>query len=195
MIRNDERRWGAVAQTLHWLIAALVLTMFGLGWYMSDLPLGPHRSEMVQLHRSLGLTILALALVRLAWCLFDPAPPLPTSLPGWERRAAHASHFLLYALLFVQPAIGFLQANAANAPVAVWGVLPLPALLAPDETLANSLIGVHEFVASVLAALVLIHVGAALRHQFWLKDDIMRRMLPGALLERPSAGPGGPSPR
>lgn len=181
MLGNDERRYGAVAQGFHWLIAALVMVMFGLGWYMSDLPLGQRKFDLYQLHKSLGLTIFTLAALRLGWRLLNPAPPLPARLAPWERIAARTSHALLYTLLFVQPTIGYLQSNAANFPIVVWNVVPVPAVLPPDETLAETLAVVHGWVAIVIFLVVLVHVAAALRHHFWLKDDVLRRMLPGRL--------------
>lgn len=173
-------RYGATAQTLHWLIAALVLVMFGLGWYMTDLPVGQRKLDLYQIHRSLGITIFGLAVVRLVWRLFHPAPPLPAHMAAWERAAARTSHALLYLMLFVQPLIGFLQSNAANFPIVLWGWLPLPALIGSDEPLAETLVAVHSWNSRLLLVLILIHVAAALRHHFILKDDVLRRMLPGA---------------
>jgi cytochrome b561 len=184
LIRNDATRYGAVAQTFHWLIAVLVFVMFGLGWYMGDLPLGPRKLELYQLHKSIGATIFALTALRLVWRLTHPPPPLPAHMAPWERTAARAAHTLLYAMLFIQPIVGFLQSNAANFPVVVWGVLPLPALIAPDEPLADRLVDVHEWGARIILFLLLVHIAAALRHHYWLKDDVLRRMLPTALLRR-----------
>ena len=171
-------RYGALAQTLHWLIAALIVTMFGLGWYMSDLPLGQRKFDLYQLHKSLGITIFGLTLLRLLWRWFHPAPPLPLSLPRWQRAAARASHALLYLMLLAQPLIGFFQSNAANFPVVLWGVLPLPALIGADEALGETLVVVHRWNSRLLLVLILVHVAAALRHHFVLKDDVLRRMLP-----------------
>jgi cytochrome b561 len=173
-------RYGSVAQALHWLVAALVLGQFGLGWTMSDLPLGQLKFDLYQLHKSLGLTIFTLVIVRLAWRLRHPPPPLPAGVPAWERAAARATHALFYVLLLVQPLVGFLQSNAANFPLVVWGVLPLPALIGTDEALGETLAEVHEIVARVLLVLIALHVAAALRHHFLLKDDVLRRMLPAA---------------
>jgi cytochrome b561 len=178
VLGNDEARYGIVAQALHWLIAALIIVMFGLGWYMSDLPLGQRKFELYQLHKSLGITILVLATVRLIWRLFNPAPPLPPTLAPWERTAARANHALLYTMLFVQPIVGFLQSNAANFPVVWWGTVRLPAALGTNEALAETLVEVHGWGSRVILVLVLLHVGAALRHHFILKDDVLRRMLP-----------------
>jgi cytochrome b561 len=182
-LRAPER-YGAVAQGLHWLIAALILLMFGLGWYMVRLPLSQQKFDLYQLHKWFGVTIFGLAALRLLWRLFRPAPPLPASMPVWERAAARTSHGLLYALLFVQPTVGFLQSNAANFPVVLWGVLPLPALIGPDEPLSETLLQVHHLGAFVFMLLVLAHVAAALRHHFLLKDDVLRRMLPAARVHR-----------
>ena len=179
MIRNDARRYGAVAQTLHWLIAAMIFVMFPLGWYMEDLPLSQQKLDLYEIHKSLGLTIFTLAVLRLLWRLFNPAPPFPPQMPGWERIAARVTHATIYALILIQPVIGFLQSNAANFPVVVWGVLPLPALIGTDEALGETLMAVHAVIANVLFVLVALHAAAALRHHFLLKDDVLRRMLPG----------------
>jgi cytochrome b561 len=175
---DKVRRYGAVAQLLHWSIAILIVVMFGLGWYMADLPLSQQKFELYQLHKSLGLTVFLLALVRLGWRLTHPAPPWPAGMQGWERLAAGLAHWALYALILMQPMIGLLQSNAANFPIVLWGQVPLPAVLGPNEALAERLVDVHEWVARLILIIVLVHVAAALRHHFWLKDDVLRRMLP-----------------
>jgi cytochrome b561 len=180
VLRNDETRYGAVAQALHWLIATLVVVMFGLGWYMTDLPLGQEKFDLYQLHKSIGITILALAAARLLWRVFNPAPPLPAGMRPWERTAARASHALLYLMLFAQPLIGFLQSNAANFPVVWWGAIRLPPLIGTEEGLAEILLEAHRWNSRLLLALVLVHAGAALRHHLVLKDEVLRRMLPSA---------------
>jgi cytochrome b561 len=180
VLRNDQARYGTVAQTLHWLIAALVLVMFGLGWYMAGLPLSLRKFELYQLHKSIGVTIFVLAAVRLLWRLFNPAPPLPASMPTWQHAAARASHVLLYLVLLAQPLIGFLQSNAVNFPIVWWGMVRLPALIGTDEALGEALLEVHVWNSRLLLVLVLVHAAAALRHHFVLKDDVLRRMLPGS---------------
>lgn len=173
------QRYGAIAQILHWLIAAMIFAMFGLGYYMEDLPLGQQKLELYGIHKSLGITVFALALVRLLWRLTHSAPPLPDHMASWERHAAHVTHVAIYALIFVQPTIGFLQSNAANFPVVVWDVLPLPAVIGTNEQLGERLADLHSLVGNGLAVLILIHIGAALRHHFVIKDDVLKRMLPG----------------
>jgi cytochrome b561 len=181
---TQVERYGAVAQAFHWLIAALIFTMLGLGYYMEDLPLGTRKLQLYGIHKSIGITIAMLAALRLVWRLLHPPPPLPGSLKSWERRAAGVVHALLYLMLFVQPLIGFLQSNAANFPVVWWGFLPLPPLIGPDQPLSETLLGVHAAGGNLLAVLVIVHVAAALRHHFVLKDDVLRRMLPGPAAQR-----------
>lgn len=184
MTPMQAARYGTVAQTFHWLIAALIFIMLGLGYYMEDLPLGTRKLELYGIHKSIGITIAMLAALRLLWRLFNPPPPLPDSMRPWERKAAGAVHALLYLMLFAQPLVGFLQSNAANFPIVLWGYLLLPPLIAPDEPLSEFLIVVHTVGGSFLAILVIVHVAAALRHHFVLKDDVLRRMLPGPVAQR-----------
>lgn len=184
MTRTQAARYGAVAQTFHWLIAALIFVMLGLGYYMEDLPLGTRKLELYDIHKSIGITIAMLAALRLLWRLLNPPPPLPDSMRPWERKAALVVHALLYLMLFAQPLVGLLQSNAANFPVVLWGYLLMPRLIAPDEPLSETLIAVHTVGGNFLAILVIVHIAAALRHQFLLKDDVLRRMLPGPAAQR-----------
>ncbi len=178
MVAPSPERYGAVAQALHWLIALLIAAMFGLGWFMTSLPIGQQKFELYQLHKSLGITILALVLVRLAWRLVKGAPAWPPGMRPLERRAAGLAHAALYGLILAQPVIGFLQSNAANFPVVLWERWPLPALIGSNQPLAERLLGLHGLMAFVLLLLVALHVLAALRHHFWLKDGVLQRMLP-----------------
>lgn len=178
-LTNSEHRYGVLAQSLHWVIAALVLTMIAVGWYMTGLPLAPETIKVYNLHKSIGVLVLALMVLRLVWRLITPAPALPDSLAGAERIAAKASHLLLYLLLFAQPLIGILHSNAANFPIVVFDSVTLPALIGPDDAFKKILSTVHFVTGWSILALVCLHVAAALRHHILLKDDILRRMLPG----------------
>jgi cytochrome b561 len=173
--------YGAVAKSLHWLVALLVVAMFLIAWYMFDLPIGPEKIKIYNLHKSIGILIGFLMLLRLAWRLaVVPAPPLPATMATWERGAAHASHAALYLLLIAQPLVGWLHSSAANFPVVVFGLFTLPPLVAPSESLKQQLAAAHYVIALAILVLVALHVAAALRHHFLLKDEVLRRMLPGA---------------
>lgn len=182
MVDHSAHRYGGVAQLFHWLIAIMIFVMFGLGWYMTDLEMGAEKFAIYQIHKGIGVTIFALAVLRLLWRLTHPAPPLPATMKGWELFAASGTHWALYALIFLQPVIGVLQSNAANFPIVLWGSIELPALIGQDKAMEETLVGLHHLFAKLMALLVLAHIGAALRHHFMLKDDILTRMLPNAAI-------------
>lgn len=182
MVDHSAHRYGGVAQLFHWLIAIMIFVMFGLGWYMTDLEMGAEKFAIYQIHKGIGVTIFALAVLRLLWRLTHPAPPLPLTMKGWELFAASGTHWALYALIFLQPVIGILQSNAANFPIVLWGSIELPALIGQDKAMEETLVTLHHLFAKVMALLVLAHIGAALRHHFMLKDDILTRMLPNAAI-------------
>ncbi len=181
MTDRSVHRYDGVAQLFHWLIAVLIFVAFGLGWYMTDLdPVDPETFRLYQIHKGIGVTILALAVLRLVWRLTHPAPPLPETMKGWERLAATGAHWALYGLIFLQPILGILQSNAANFPIVLFGNIELPALIGQDKAVGERLLGLHHLVAKLMALLILAHIGASLRHHIMLKDDVLRRMLPGA---------------
>ncbi|MGH1478247.1 MAG: YceI family protein [Geminicoccales bacterium] len=182
MADQFEHRYGGIAQLLHWLIAIMIFVMFALGWYMTDLETGAEKFALYQIHKGIGVTILAVAVLRLLWRLTHPAPPLPVTMKGWERLAASGTHWVLYALIFLQPLIGILQSNAANFPIVLWGSIQLPALIGQDQAMEERLVGLHHLFAKAMALLILAHIGAAFRHHFMLKDDILKRMLPNGAI-------------
>ncbi len=179
-LRNGEGRYGALAQFFHWITVALVIALIVIAAYMTDLPLGPEKIQVYNLHKSLGVTVLALTLLRLVWRWLSPPPALPAGLAGWERLAAQASHLLLYLLLFAQPLTGIVHSWSANFPVVIFGALTLPNLTGPNPGLKEILEETHHLMGWALCGLFLIHAGAALRHHYQLKDDVLRRMLPWA---------------
>ena len=179
MLRNTDRSWGAPARLLHWLIAALVFAQIGLGWAAVSWRLSPTKLDLFVWHKSIGMLILALMFVRLAWRLANPAPTLPPGMSPLERRAARASHFLLYLLLLLLPATGWVLTSAANVPFRIFWLVPLPAIVAPDERVADAAALAHFVLVVALALLTLVHVAAALRHHFVSHDDVLVRMLRG----------------
>ena len=176
-LRNTADRYGLVAQALHWAIVALILVQLTLAFVAKNLPLSPAKVGVLANHKSFGITILALASIRLLWRLANRPPP-PPPMPRWQLLASRVSHFSLYALLFAMPITGWLMSSAANYPVSWFGTAQLPDLVAPDGELKQQLIDVHHLLAKALIALVLVHVAAALKHQFLDRDNLLYRMLP-----------------
>jgi cytochrome b561 len=177
-LRNTTAGWGAVSQTLHWLIVVLVITQAVLALLAHDLPAGMQKLVLLARHKSVGITILGLAIARLAWRAANPVPALPSSLRPYERALARFTHFALYALLFAMPLTGWAMSSARGFPVSWFGLAQLPDLVGTNRALYESLHETHEALAKVLGAVALLHIAAALRHHFVLRDDVLRRMLP-----------------
>ena len=184
--KNTADRFGGVAQLLHWLIAGLIL----LQWIMiewaeeaeharkTDPAAALEQLAWMTRHKSVGMTILMLAIVRLVWRRMSPPPAWPPAMPAWQVLAARAVHYAFYALLFLLPLSGWLMSSSANRPVSWFGLFTWPDLVAPDKALHHQLEDVHEILFNVVAGLALVHVVAALKHQFVDKDRLLGRMLP-----------------
>lgn len=172
-------RYTKTAIWLHWLIAALIVASFSLGVTMVDIPgLTPTKLKYFSWHKWLGITILALACVRLLWRLAHPAPSYLDNMPRWQQAAADLTHYLLYALIVAIPLSGYFYSLAAGVPVVYLGVVPLPVFIGPDPELKALLKQVHYVLNVMLLAAVVLHVAAALKHHFIDRDDVLRRMLP-----------------
>jgi len=178
-LRNTETRWGAVAQTFHWLIAALVIAQGAIGLTMVELSLSPAKIKVYALHKSIGLTVLALALLRLAWRAGNRAPRDPAATPHWQRIAARVSHAALYVLILALPLSGWLFNSASNFPLAWFGLVHLPSQTGHvDAALKAFALTAHVTLFWILVVVLVVHVGAALWHHYELHDDVLRRMLP-----------------
>lgn len=176
-------RYGAVAIALHWTIALLALAQLTLGWWMIGLPdkTGVQR-DWFNLHKSFGLTIGVLMLVRLAWRLARPAPPVPRSLPRWQALAARLNHRLLYAALLVQPLLGYLGSSFTSYPVKYFG-LTLPNWGWSSPSIKAVCSAAHLGLACLIVVLIALHIGAALAH-LARRDGVFERMWPPPRLGR-----------
>ncbi|CAN5194204.1 cytochrome b [soil metagenome] len=172
-------RYTRTAIALHWLMALLIILTFAMGLSMVAIPgLTPDKLKYYSWHKWLGVTILTLACIRLLWRLFHPAPPYPTSMPGWQKQAANGLHSLLYILIFAVPISGYFYTLSAGVPVVYLGVIPLPVLIAPNPELKPILKLVHYCLNVTLLLAVSMHILAALKHQFIDRDGVLKRMLP-----------------
>ena len=172
-------RYTRTARVLHWLAALLIFTVFGLGLYMTDLEFSPDKLRYYAWHKWLGITVFLLAAARLAWRAANPAPALPDAMPTWQRRVAGAAHVLLYVLMVAIPLSGWIYSSATGVSVSYLNLVDLPNLVPKDRELAKTLLLVHQSLNYLLAAVVTVHVSAALWHHFVDRDDILARMLPG----------------
>jgi len=177
-LRNTVYRWGAIAQLFHWTIVALIVVQFVLINMASRLPLGLQKVALLAQHKSFGITILGLAIIRLVWRLLNTAPPLPPTLKPYERVLAHGTHWGLYILLFTIPLSGWAMSSARNFPVSWFKLVQLPDFVQPNKAMYAAMQQTHEILTTALLVVVALHVLGALKHHFILKDDVLRRMLP-----------------
>ena len=170
---------GVVTRALHWLTAVLLAAAFGLAWSFNTLGPGGTAGRLVDIHRSVGLTILGLTTVRLVWRLFHPLPALPLA-PRWEQWLARGVQAAFYPLLVAQPVLGWVGSSAQGDTVAYLGALTLPDLVDVDPDFAERIFGAHKLVGFVLLGLMALHVAGALRHALLKGDGVLRRMAAGA---------------
>lgn len=173
-----KARYTRTAISLHWLMAIGLIGTFCLGIYMHDLPLSPTKLQLYSWHKWAGVTLFLLLILRLAWRISHPAPALPATMPAFMRLAAHAAHWVLYALMIMIPLSGWLMSSAKGIQTVWFGVLPLPDLVAKDKELGDLLQDMHELLNYILLVVVVGHAGAALKHHFIDRDDVLTRMLP-----------------
>ncbi|MDE2138091.1 MAG: cytochrome b [Gammaproteobacteria bacterium] len=177
-LQNTTRRWGTIAQTFHWLIVVLLVVQVTLAELADDLPVGVRKLTLLARHKSVGITILALVILRLAWRAVNAHPPLPANLKPYERTLARLTHLALYVLLFAMPLTGWTMSSARGFPVSWFGFFTLPDLVPKSRPLYDALVLTHQTLAWFLFAVVALHVAGALKHHFVHKDDVLRRMLP-----------------
>lgn len=173
-------RYTGVAVALHWLVAALVIGQIAFGWYLSDIPKGSRGlGTLINLHKSFGLTVWALVVIRLGWRMGHRPPELPISQPHWQRIAANANHAALYVCLVALPLAGYLGSNFSKHGILLYGLVRLPPWGSDDKALYALFNKAHIVISYVLVALIAVHIAAALYHAI-RRDGIFSRMRPRA---------------
>lgn len=188
---NTWSNWGAVAKFFHWLIAVAIIGNIALGLYAAELPTSPAKVEMFYWHKTTGLTILWLVLLRLLWRFTNPAPRLPPTMPGWQRALAHVSHVLLYVLMIAMPLSGWVIHSASGFPLVLYGLVEVPDIV--PESLDQGMVqdaaaSAHYWIFVAICVLLAIHVLAALKHHFINRDSVLVRMLPFSRASDPIRG-------
>jgi len=179
-LKNTDQRWGSISQGLHWLTVLLILALAIIGLVMDGLPRTPKYFWVYTLHKSLGITVLALLPLRLIWRLWAGAPRPASGTPAWQHAIANLTHWLLYALLLAVPLSGWMYDSASSLrPFRLFGMWEMPKLTAADEALAELTHTAHIGLFWLMIALVLAHAGAALWHHLIQRDATLTRMLPG----------------
>ena len=185
-LENTAQRWGSLSKSLHWLIALLILALGIVGLVMGEFPKTPKYFWIYTMHKSIGITVLVLVVVRLVWRLYAGAPEPVPGTPSWQERIASATHWLLYVLMFAIPLSGWLYDSASGLrPFKLFGLVEMPKLVAPSEQASQFSHAIHEWGFWALILLVLAHAGAALYHHIHLRDATLARMLPQGWLNLP----------
>ena len=175
---TDRLQYGTTAKVFHWLIVALLLVQYPLGWLMPDIHRGMKPGDAMIFHISIGIVILTLIVLRLAWRLMHPVAP-ESSLPSWQRVGSEAMHWLLYVLVLATTMTGWLFASFRGWSVSFFFLMPMP-MLSPGNPAAGKMIdGWHQAMEWSLLVVIGLHVAAALTHLFVYRDRVMHRMLPG----------------
>lgn len=180
----QPKQYDALAKGFHWVMAVLLVSVFGLGLYMQGLPFSPDKLKLYSWHKWAGICVLGLVTLRLIWRLTHRPPAMPGEMPAWQKLAAHVGHLALYVLMFAIPVSGWLMSSAKGVPTVLFGLWPLPDLVARDQELGDALQRLHWYLNISLALFVATHILAALKHHFLDQDDILRRMLPGPRIRK-----------
>jgi len=188
-LRNTEYHWGSVAKFFHWIVALGIIVNGIWGLLMTGMSPSMSKINVYALHKSIGLTVLALFVLRLAWRLFDRAP-LDEPAPRWQQLAAHITHGVLYGFVLAIPLSGW-WFNSLHGNALQWFKLfNLPALAKKNEDLAHTAREIHEYLFYLLLLVLVVHVGAALKHHVFDQDNVLRRMLPFGRVRRGKTSPG-----
>ena len=185
-LKNPNERWGAVSQSFHWLIVVLLLAQGVVGLLMGDMARGPDKIAIYAFHKSVGITILALALARLLWRLYAGRPAPVSGMPPWQDRMASLMHGALYVMLFAVPISGWIMNSAAGFPLQWFGLFNLPSIAPHNHDLHELTESLHEWLFWVLVALAAAHAAAAIYHHMFQRDATLARMFPRGWLRAPT---------
>ena len=184
-LKNTRDQWGSISKLLHWLVVLLILAMAWIGLTMGDLPNGPDKIATYALHKSIGITILVLVLLRLGWRLYAGAPAPVPGTPNWQDRIASLTHWALYALLLAMPISGWVLNSSSGFPLQWFGLVNLPAIAGRDQDVHELAENMHETLFWILITLVVLHAAAAFYHHLFQRDATLARMLPRGWLRTP----------
>lgn len=190
--RNSTTNWGSIAKAFHWIVALLILANLVLGYWADGLPRSPEKLQAFYWHKTIGLTVLWLVVLRLLWRLSSRIPMLPTAMPGWQRLAAHLSHFLLYVAMFAMPISGWVVHAAADSSLVLYGLFEVPDIVTATgsraEAIGDAAAATHYYLFLTLCVLIAIHVLGALKHHLVDGDHVMKRMAPFSRASDPIRG-------
>lgn len=179
LVKGAGQKYSTLMRVLHWVIAVIILTLIGVGWWMTGLADDdPVRGQVYGLHKSFGVLVLLLVALRFVVRLASKVPPLPDTIAPGIRKLAHGTHYLLYLFMFIVPISGYVMSDAGGYPVKLFG-FTMPDFFEKDKAIGGLAHELHEILPYVLLGLILLHLAGALKHRFFEKpeNDVLRRML------------------
>lgn len=178
MLKNTPNSFGSITKTFHWIIALLIIGMLAMGFIMADMEPSPTKMMLYGLHKSTGVLILLLVILRFTWRTWNPTPQMPGSLAPWHHRLAKLSPIALYSLMFLMPLSGIALSQAAGYPINVYNIFTFPTLLFKNPDLSKTAALIHKYGAFAFIGILILHISAAFYHHFILKTNVLKRMLP-----------------
>ena len=178
MLKSTPNSFGSIAKTFHWIIALFIICMLAVGFIMADMEPSPAKMMLYGLHKSTGVLILLLVILRFTWRLWNLTPQMPGSLVPWHHRLAKLSPLALYSLMFLMPLSGIALSQAAGYPINVYNIFTLPTLLFKNSDLSKTAALIHKYGAFAFIGILILHISAGFYHHFILKTNILKRMLP-----------------
>ena len=176
-LKNTDTSYGWLSKSFHWVVALLIIGLLIVGNIMTDMDRGDTRSTVYGIHKAAGILVLGLAIARLCWRIIN-VEPTHANIARWQKIASHAVHWTLYALMMLMPLSGWAMSSAGGHPVSFFGLFTLPPLVATNPELGKFMNETHELIGWAIVWLLAAHIGAALLHHFYYKDNILKRMLP-----------------
>lgn len=175
-MKTKVQQYAFGSKVLHWIIALIVVAMLFGSFFLGSVP-ETYQANAYMLHKSFGLTVLALMVCRLIWIIYRGKPTIPASVPTWERRLSHVIQWLMYVFLFAMPLVGWTMSVAADHPPTFFGLFTLSLPITPNKVLAELLANLHATIAWILIGLISLHILGALKHYFLDRDKMLQRML------------------
>jgi len=179
MSKDGTMAYSGIARFLHWITAIAVLSMIPAGIVMGLIKGGALQNFLFDVHRSLGVVLFVITLIRLAYRMTHKPLPLPDDIPAWQRGLAACVHYALYAVLLINPLVGWVGTSAYPAKIKVFWLFELPAAMGKNRPLSETLLEIHAYLGLAAAGLVCLHLAGVFHHQFIRKDDVLKRMLTG----------------
>ena len=179
MSATETKAYSGIARTLHWITAIFVLSMIPAGIVMGQLKSGPLQNFLFDYHRSAGVVLFIITVIRLAYRVGNPPLPLSDDIPGWQKTLAKSVHAALYVLLLGNPLLGWIGTSAYPAKIKVFWLVELPAIVGKNRPLSETLLEIHAYLGLAAAALVCLHLAGVFYHQFIRKDGVLMRMVTG----------------